>query len=307
MYDVGKLTHIINIDLSENVIKQMTLKNKKRTDMIFLKMDMLNMTFDNSEFDVVVDKGTLDALMSDESEKVFSDADRFFNEIDRVLKPGGRYMCISLAQDHILNKLVSVFKEKGWIIRVHRIDEHDLDFHLPVFVFVCTKMKVRLPTAIIELKLEYSQEKFTRVDSVDETQSKIKEYQNYGLTKFYISNKSVDAQDEVFVHLFDGVETKYPRYTIYILDSPETSGRSKMNGVFAAFVVPIGKELEWHFGTRLGRQELVAQAQYQRLIIVYLNRAHTYANLDSILAELSPKIIELAPKGLPANYKVRFF
>ena len=130
MYDVGKLTHIINIDLSENVIKQMTLKNKKRTDMIFLKMDMLNMTFDNSEFDVVVDKGTLDALMSDESEKVFSDADRFFNEIDRVLKPGGRYMCISLAQDHILNKLVSVFKEKGWIIRVHRIDEHDLDLEI---------------------------------------------------------------------------------------------------------------------------------------------------------------------------------
>lgn len=42
MYDVGKLTHIINIDLSDSVIKQMALKNKKRSDMIFLKMDMLN-------------------------------------------------------------------------------------------------------------------------------------------------------------------------------------------------------------------------------------------------------------------------
>lgn len=27
---------------------------------------------------------------------------------------------------------------------MHRIDEHDLDFHLPVFVFVFTKMKMKL-------------------------------------------------------------------------------------------------------------------------------------------------------------------
>ena len=64
------------------------------------------------------------------------------------------------------------------------------------------------------------------------------------------------------------------------------------------------RELEWHFGTKLGRQELVSQAKYQRLVIVYLNRAHTYENLDTILAELSPKIIELAPKGLDTSYKV---
>ena len=38
--------------------------------------------------------------------------EKFFNEIDRVLKVGGRYMCISLAQDHILNSLVNSFKEK---------------------------------------------------------------------------------------------------------------------------------------------------------------------------------------------------
>jgi len=305
MYDVGKLMNIVNIDLSASVIQQMTLKNKNRKQMSFIKMDMLNMEFDNGDFDVVVDKGTFDALMSDESELVLEQADNFFNEIDRVLKVGGRYMCISLAQDHILGKLVTSFQEKGWIIRIHRIDEHDLDFHLPVFVFIFTKMKMKLLTPIIELKLEYNLDKFVRVPSINETKIKIKEYQNYGLTKFYITNKNVDAQDEVFVHLYDGINEKYPRYTIYILDTPEKLIRSsQMNGVFAAFVVPIGKELEWHFGTKLGRQELVSQAKYQRLVIVYLNRAHTYENLDTILAELSPKIIELAPKGLDTSYKI---
>lgn len=80
------------------------------------------------------------------------------------------------------------------------------------------------------------------------------------------------------------------------------------NGILDLFILYLIKiefrELEWHFGTKLGRQELVSQAKYQRLVIVYLNRAHTYENLDTILAELSPKIIELAPKGLQASYKV---
>ena len=42
MYDVGKLMNIVNIDLSASVIQQMTLKNKNRKQMSFIKMDMLN-------------------------------------------------------------------------------------------------------------------------------------------------------------------------------------------------------------------------------------------------------------------------
>lgn len=69
MFDVG-MKNIINIDLSSIVIQQMSSKNKNRKEMQFLKMDMLNMEFEDSKFDAVVDKGTLDALMSDYSEKV---------------------------------------------------------------------------------------------------------------------------------------------------------------------------------------------------------------------------------------------
>lgn len=39
------------------------------------------------------------------------------------------------------------------------------------------------------MKLEPEDEKFLRVESLEEAKSRIKEYQNYGLTKFYISNK----------------------------------------------------------------------------------------------------------------------
>lgn len=62
--------------------------------------------------------------------------------------------------------------------------------------------------------------------------------------------------------------------------------------------------MEWLFSTKKGREELTSQAKYQRLAIVHLNRAHTYGSLDSIISELSPKVRDLAPKGIPVAYKV---
>ena len=71
------------------------------------------MEFESEKFDVVLDKGTLDALMSEENiEKSNEDSEKLFNEIERVLKVGGRYMCISLAQEHIQSRLLNSFKEK---------------------------------------------------------------------------------------------------------------------------------------------------------------------------------------------------
>ncbi|CAF0861776.1 unnamed protein product [Brachionus calyciflorus] len=303
MYDVG-MKNIVNIDLSNVVIQQMSAKNRQRKEMEFLKMDMLQMDFEDSKFDAVIDKGTLDALMSDYTEKVNEDVNKMFSEIDRVLKVGGRYICISLAQEHILHKVLESFKEKGWFIRIHRIDEHDLDFHLPVFVFVFTKMKMTLANPILELKLDLNSEKFLRVNSVEEAQNRIKEYQHYGLTKFYISNKTIDTADDVFVYLYDSNNEKYPRFTIYIVDAPANANKVRMNGVFAVFVVPIGKEIEWLFSTKLGREELTSQAKYQRLAIVHLNRDHHYESLDAIISELSPKVMDLAPKGIPSSYKI---
>ena len=70
------------------------------------------MEFQDQEFSVALDKGTLDALMVDSSDRVIKDIEAMFNEIDRVLKPMGRYLCISLLQEHILNKVLEFFPEK---------------------------------------------------------------------------------------------------------------------------------------------------------------------------------------------------
>ena len=73
---------------------------------------LLQLDFTDGEFTVALDKGTLDALMVDSSEKVVTDIEKMFNEIDRVLKLMGRYVCISLLQEHILNKVLEFFSDK---------------------------------------------------------------------------------------------------------------------------------------------------------------------------------------------------
>lgn len=40
----------------------------KRPDLNFEQMDATNMTYENEKFSVIIDKGTLDALMTDSNE-----------------------------------------------------------------------------------------------------------------------------------------------------------------------------------------------------------------------------------------------
>ncbi|KAK2540442.1 Mettl13 [Columba guinea] len=67
--------------------------------------------------------------------------------------------------------------------------------------------------------------------------------------------------------------------------------------------VPQGRETEWLFGTEEGRRQLAASAGFRRLVTVALHREQHYEGMAGIQAELSGKVMELAPPGLPAWQK----
>lgn len=67
------------------------------------------MDFHDGSFSVVLDKGTLDAIFTDDSPEVVLKVEKVLAEIGRVLRIGGRYVCISLAQDHITGKVLRHF------------------------------------------------------------------------------------------------------------------------------------------------------------------------------------------------------
>ncbi|XP_011817694.1 PREDICTED: methyltransferase-like protein 13 isoform X3 [Colobus angolensis palliatus] len=153
LYDVG-YRDIVNIDISEVVIKQMKECNAtRRPQMSFLKMDMTQMEFPDASFQVVLDKGTLDAVLTDEEEKTLQQVDRMLAEVGRVLQ---------------------------------------------------------------------------------------------------------------------------------------------------------GRETEWLFGMDEGRKQLAASAGFRRLITVALHRGQQYESMDHIQAELSARVMELAPAGMPAQQQVPF-
>lgn len=96
------------MDYSEKVIEMM----RERTRDTFPTLKWASMDFRSmgelggSSFDLVLDKGSLDALWSDggsqwdPSESVLADINASLNEVLRVLKPGGKFVSITFGQPH---------------------------------------------------------------------------------------------------------------------------------------------------------------------------------------------------------------
>jgi len=58
------------------------------------------------------------------------------------------------------------------------------------------------------------------------------------------------------------------------------------------------------FSSDAGRRQLSSSAGFDRLVVVSLHRNHTYTDLAAIQAELSAKVMELAPPGFKPGTKV---
>jgi len=82
---------IVNIDISPTVIQQMSERCKDMPSMKFLEMNCLEMSsFPEESFDVVIDKGTRDALRCNRRAGAF--LDKMDTEIHRVLVKGGLFL-----------------------------------------------------------------------------------------------------------------------------------------------------------------------------------------------------------------------
>lgn len=102
MYKNG-FTNQINIDYSDLVIEQM---KKMYSNLEYIQMDVTKMDFDDNSFDIVLDKACLDAILCNDKQDVLDSVTQMMNEIKRVLKSDGKYLCISLLQSHVVKKLL---------------------------------------------------------------------------------------------------------------------------------------------------------------------------------------------------------
>nr|SVE76276.1 EOG090X02SD [Daphnia longispina] len=316
LYNAG-FTSMTNVDISETVIEQMIKQyGTTHPQMKFVAMDLLQMSLDAETFTCFLDKGTLDALMSDTDQESRDRAEKMFKEIDRVLKVGGRYICISLLQEHILHCLTSYFHSLGWMIRICRCEEAESQedptdlkqkknssssrFPFPVFTVVCTKFKKMERMAPL-LEFCPDEKNIERLSSVDQLKERVQSVQHFATLCHQISHDEKASQD-VFIELMDPKSSKKtPKYTLFIVDR-----QCKSNQKFAAFVVPQGRETDWLFGSNEGRRQLADNAKFQRLLVIHLGRDHQFASLDCVQTELAGIVSSLQPQGLPPNTQIPF-
>ncbi|XP_057209464.1 eEF1A lysine and N-terminal methyltransferase isoform X2 [Triplophysa rosa] len=302
LYDVG-YHQLTNIDISETVVSHMIQRNtERRPDLTFQQVDATETGFENGSFQAALDKGTLDAMASEEEGAL---AGRMLAEVGRVLAVGGRYVCITLAQEHVIKLAVEHFAQ-GWAVRIHclsgQTEDSDSSFALPVFVLVCTKFRQAPPFAVLEL-CEGEDGAPTRLASVPDLLSAVKERQAYNLMLHKLRG-GTDASSTPSLTLCRAA-TGRPRYTLTVQDSLLSAKLPRSNH-FAIFIVPQGRESDWLYGSAEGRAQLASSAKFKRLVIVAMHRDQEYEDMQAVQSELSPMVMELAPPGMPANQQVPF-
>nr|XP_034978267.1 eEF1A lysine and N-terminal methyltransferase isoform X2 [Zootoca vivipara] len=307
LYDEG-YQDITNVDISEVVIKQMQKRSAHlRPKMTYIVMDVLQMDFPDEHFQVVLDKGTLDALLPDEEETTLSRAEMMFAEISRVLQFGGRYLCVTLAQAHVSKMAVEYFSREGWMVRIHQVSgdkagTSEGEFALPIFVYVMTKIRHVPGSALCILELcAEAQDKPIRFKSTEHLIEAVKERQHYALLRSQINKNP--SSSTVSLDLCSK-DTGRARYTLHVVHNMTV--KVSFDNKFAIFIVPQGRETEWLFGTDEGRKQLATHAGFWRLVTVALHRDQHYEGMEAIQAELSENVMELAPPGLPAQQQVPF-
>lgn len=144
-----------------------------RPDLKFLQVDACEMSrFADGSFSAIIDKATLDAVLVDETPEVNDYVQKYWSEIDRVLRVGGRYIAVSLLQKHIIDALLKRFAMNNWMFRVVRCIEAEEKTaetgdgqSLPVFMVIATKFQ-KLPSLVLEVCM--AGDKMTRFSSCEE-------------------------------------------------------------------------------------------------------------------------------------------
>lgn len=175
-----------------------------RPDLKFLQVDACNMNeFSDASFSAIIDKGTTDAIFVDDSDSVDEYVQKYWAEMDRVLRVGGRYIIISLLQKHIIAGLLKRFAMNNWMFRVVRCIEAEEKTAadstdktvLPVFMVIATKFQ-KLPTQVLEVCM--AGDKMIRLDNPEEVSDTVLSIQKAALVCSGLSRSNIAGKVKIY-------------------------------------------------------------------------------------------------------------
>ncbi|KAJ3539701.1 hypothetical protein NMY22_g4618 [Coprinellus aureogranulatus] len=127
--------NIVNTDYSDVLIQQMKERHgESRPSMEWHEMDVRDLKFDDASFDIAIDKGTMDAMMTakgdvwDPPEQVINDCNAEVSETLRVLKPGGKFIYLTFGQPHFRKRYL---QREGTTLEIKALGEA---FHYYLYI-----------------------------------------------------------------------------------------------------------------------------------------------------------------------------
>ncbi|KAF8347789.1 S-adenosyl-L-methionine-dependent methyltransferase [Amanita rubescens] len=132
MWDDG-YKNIVNIDYSSVVIEQLRQRHEIiRPEMEWLEMDIRDLKFEDGAFDVVIDKGTMDAMIKgslwDPPASVVEDCTKEVDEAIRVLRKDGVFIYLSFGQPHFRKRYLT---RPGTTLEIKQLGE---EFHYYLYI-----------------------------------------------------------------------------------------------------------------------------------------------------------------------------
>ncbi|KAL8045200.1 hypothetical protein ABFX02_08G097400 [Erythranthe guttata] len=308
LYDEG-FTDITNVDFSKVVIEAMMKRNiRVRPEMKWRVMDITNIPFPSGIFDAIVDKGGLDILMDSEHGSR-SGPLSYISEVKRLLKAGGRYICLTLAEPLVLDLLFSKFRF-GWKINLYTISDEASPGTTTqqTFMLVAEKSYLTVVSRIVPfMDVSFVETQGIQVDELLEVlnrENTIREEYSKSTDKWYSleelkqgvnGNIGVIESGRV-IKLFLG-ETGTSRffYTCVLLDAPpETGPFSKQ---FLVLYLQKSQASQKILASEFQQRLVLQSFKAARLLIIVLDSSFYGISSDDIREDTGYFVAELRQVG----------
>ncbi|CAA3007391.1 methyltransferase 13 [Olea europaea subsp. europaea] len=232
----------------------------------------------------------------------------YLSEVRRVLKVGGKFICLTLAESHVLELLFPKFRF-GWKLSLHAIPQNPSRNHRPqlqTFMVIAEKdnstVVSQMSSFIDQSSIEYSGNQAREFFKAVERENEVRTEYSLGSDIFHsledlkLGSKGnleeLNPGRRVQLTLGEPGLSRFS-YKAVLLDAQKDSGPFTYH--CGVFLVPKTRAREWLFSSEEGQWLVVESSKAARLVMILLDSSNSNGSMDDIQKDLSPLVKQLAP------------
>lgn len=235
----------------------------------------------------------------------------------RVLKNGGKFICLTLAESHVLGLLFPKFR-CGWKMSLHAIRQKSFEKSSLLTYMVIAEKDNSVSFSHISSSIEQSSfgrngNQARALYEALEIENKIRARYSSGSDVLYsLEDLKIGAEGNLSelnpgrrIQLtLGGPGDSQFTYRAVLYDALRESEPFKYH--YGVFLVPQTRAHEWLFSSEEGQWVVVDNSNTARLLMIFLDFSHKDASLNDIQKDLSPLVKQLTPQVCDDEYEIPF-